>query len=207
MQPPAQVLDHAKVVVVQKGKPAAVAKVEERQAPHRGVQWEVDGWGSNQSEAEADSLKRAAEKLAGFLQALKPPLHVPVTPDYVRRHLVHGEAHRRPDQEKAVNDAVQLQCWSVPVSVTPEDYAALARNARQAKLEEERSERMRVAAWGLVGMLILITGFRGFLQLLEWRASFRQATFVRQNLKAAKLKAVAVVCLLLAVVMGLFFLA
>jgi hypothetical protein len=208
--PPAGVEGRAEVVVVQNGKPVAVARGQEKAAvlaPHHGIQWEVDGWGSNQSEAEADALKRAAEKLAGFLQALKPPLYVTLTTNYVRRHLVHGEAQRRPDQEKAVNEAVQLQCWSLPVSITPEDYAVLARNARQAKLEEERSERMRLAAWGVVGMLILVTGMRGSLQLLEWRASLRQATPVRQNRKAAKVKAVAVACLLLAVVMGLFFLA
>jgi len=191
---------------VQPPQAAIVAGVAaEKPAPSRGLAWQVKGWGRDQNEAEADAVQRATDLLTAFLHQLKPPLTVTPSPAYVRKHLIQGIAQRRQEDDQDI-DKVKIQCWSLTLAVTPEDYTELVRHDRQARIEQERSGRMLLTALVLAGVLILLVAVIGYIRLKEWACCTRRVRSPRENLRAAKAKVLAVACVLIVAVIGLWFL-
>jgi len=184
----------------------------EKPAPLRGLVRQVKGWGRDQNEAEADAVKRSADLLTDFLHRQKQPLEVTPSAAYVRNHLIHGETQRRQEFDQDIDkgpENIKMQCWSLTLAVTPEDYAELARRDQAVRLEHERSARLMLAVRILVGLLALLVAIVGCIRLEEWTRACctRRLRCLRENLRAAKVKVLAVACLLIVVVMGLYFLA
>jgi hypothetical protein len=192
-----------------------VAEIEpgiavENPPPPHGIAWQVKGWGRYQAEAEADAVARATKGLADFLQDLNPPLLDPPPQSYVRGRLVRGAAQRLQDLDQVIDkapEAIKMECWSLNLVVTPEDYAELARREKEIHIERERSHRMLWSAWILGGVLILLAGIIGLMRLREWANALPRTWCPRSAAKGAKVKALVVACVVVGAVVGFLFLA
>jgi hypothetical protein len=179
--------------------PAPAAKPEEQKAKPNGLAWQIKGWGRTQQEAEEDGVKRASEFLGDVLQHQKPPLAVTPPPAYLRKHLIRWPAQRREDLDQAVAegpDKIKMQCWTLSLAVTPEDYQDLVRLDRQMHHEAQRSERMLLFAKLAGGVLALLAVVLAYLRLEAW---MKRACTRRVRLALA--------CFLVVAVVGLLFFA
>jgi hypothetical protein len=66
---------------------------------------------------------------------------------------------------------------------------------------------MLLMLYVLGGVLALLLVIVGYLRLREWACGKLPVRAPRENLRAAKVKALAVACVVIIAVMGLFFLA
>ncbi len=181
----------------------------ERVAP-RGIDWQVKGWGRTQTEAESDAIERATSHLAEFLQHLNPPLVTTPPRSYVNGHFIHGAAQRVPDLDQVIDkghESIKMECWSLNLVVSPEDYAGLVRLERQLHVEQERSHRMLLSAGILGGMLVLLAGIIALVRLRDWSYSTWTNRTVLIRKRGAKAKALVVACVVILAVVGFLFLA
>jgi hypothetical protein len=183
-------------------KPAAAVRVtvrpQDNPPPQKGLSWIIKGWGRTQAEADADAVQRATAFLADFIHQQKPPLAVTPSPAYVRTHLMYGPSQRKEELDQEIErgqEAIKMQCWTMTLAVSPQDYAALVQVDRQARLQHHRSERMILLAKVVVGVLALLAAVLGYLRMEQWAK--RRCT---RRLR------VAVAAVLVAVVVGLLFL-
>jgi hypothetical protein len=171
----------------------------ERAPATSGLARSVKGWGRNQKEAEDDAVKRGSEFLVDFLRQQKPPLAVTLPPGYARQHLIRGPATRHQDLDQEIDkgaEVIKMQCWSLTLAVTPQDYLNLVRLDRQAHALEQRSARVLLLARVMAGLLAALIAVLTYIRVAAWTRGVRTGR-VR----------VVVVCLLLAAGASLVFLA
>ncbi len=128
--------------------------------------WEVEGWGRNQAEAEEAALRKARSLVEDFLRQRNPELSWSPSVAFVRKHLVTGPATRRKEKDQPVGQKreLPLECWTLPVAVTPTTEHLLAQAARAERAEG----RLRLLGKVLVGVVLLLVGVVGYLKLDEW---------------------------------------
>src|SRR5262249_2880229 len=98
--------------VVTRAPAKAVQPVKE--ADPAAPAWRVQGWGRDRQEAEQDALKRAGKVVASHLRSKNPAVAWAPTPEYVRKHLVRGEAERDKEGDEHIPDGfegIDVQCW------------------------------------------------------------------------------------------------
>src|SRR5262249_27856606 len=140
-------------------------------APQKGMWWTVKGWGTNQQEAEEDAARHASKTLAAFLKAQQPPLTAAPPPAYVRKHLIRGPAQRKADEDQVVDQGpehIPMECGTVTLAVTPQNYADLVRLQREFRQQRYRSERMLLLARITGAALALLAGVVGLVRLRDW---------------------------------------
>jgi hypothetical protein len=154
----------------QGGAPAkkAVAKKEAPDLPT----WEVKGWGQTQEDAELSALKKARDVVEDYLRRRSPPVRWTPTVDYVRDHLKQGAAQRREelDQDVEVGNAkMRVKCWTITVSITPQERKTITDLYEQERAQERRIEQGRVAQERMVLLTKVLVGVvAGLLALLAY---------------------------------------
>jgi outer membrane murein-binding lipoprotein Lpp len=184
--------------------------VPEKPAPTRGIAWQVKGWGRDQTEAEADAVGKATNGLADYLQHLNPPLALTPSTAYVRERLIRGAARRLEDLDQVIDkgpEPIKMQCWSMNLVVTPQDYAELVQREKRLHVEQERSRRMLISARVLAGVLVLLAGTIALIRLREWSCCRWKARTIQGSRRGAKAKALVVACVVILAVVGFLFLA
>ncbi|HYT90540.1 MAG TPA: hypothetical protein VEL76_17670 [Gemmataceae bacterium] len=132
------------------------------------ARWEVKGRGETIEEAEKVALARARTLVEEHLRRQQPPLRWSPSAEYIRAHLVSGSPQRLTDEDKTVNTPegreYTLRSWSWTVTITPEQYRELVKDARR----EKASDRMLLAGKVTVGLVLLLAALAGYLRLDDW---------------------------------------
>ncbi len=161
----------------QAGKPRprpAPVQVEEGKS----ASWDVKGYGRSREEAEQDALEKARSKVTAYLRRQEPPLFWSPTAAYVRDHLADTARMEKLDDVdigEPPAPVVKVQCWRLPVIVTPARYLQMVREnrddlARQQKVERDARavERMLLLGKVMGGILALLVGVGGYIRLDDW---------------------------------------
>jgi hypothetical protein len=171
-------------VVVQPAPPRAPRQAAEAKRVDE-VSWDVAGYGQTRELAEKDALAKAVKKVTDYLRNQKPPVAWTPSSEFVRAHLVRGEAERDEDKDQKLEkeepgkEPLVAQCWVLHVSLTQADRDVIARldaDYRQEQRRQERAalsgERMLFLGRALVGLVAGLLALLAYLRLDEWTKGY-----------------------------------